>query len=208
MRTGPFALGAGAALLAALLGTWAATRGAADAFADCRGGQVAGGDLGGPFELVDGAGRPVTDADVITEPTLLYFGYTFCPDVCPLDMLRNAEAAAILDAQGIPARPVFVTVDPARDTPEVVGAFAGNFAEDAVGLTGAPEQVEAAKAAWRVYAQLGEGEDYLVDHSAFTYLVLPGTGPEGGFVDVANRDEAPEAVAERLGCFAEAAGLA
>jgi protein SCO1/2 len=170
---------------------------------------VAGGDLGGPFELVDGAGRPVTDADVITEPTLLYFGYTSCPDICPLDVLRNAQAAAILDEQGIPARPVFVTVDPGRDTPEVVGAYAANFAEDAVGLTGTPEQVEAAKRAWRIYSRLGEGgEDYLVDHSTYTYLVLPGEGPEGGFVDIASRDDAPEAVAERMACFAEAAGLA
>lgn len=205
MRAGPVALAAAAALAAALAGTWAASRVGADAFARCRDGQVAGGDLGGPFTLVDGTGRTVTEAEVVDKPTLLYFGYTSCPDVCPLDMMRNADAAAILDTKGIDARPVFVTVDPARDTPEVVGGFAGHFADDAVGLTGTPEQVAEAQRVWRVYSRLGEGaetgEGYLVDHSAFTYLVLP----EVGFVDVARRDEAPEAVAERLGCFVQAA---
>ena len=201
---GAWALGGAAALAAALAGTWAATWGRGDAFARCRGGQVAGGDLGGPFTLVDGAGAEVTEAAVFDEPTILYFGYTSCPDVCPLDMMRNAEAAAILDAEGTPARPVFVTVDPARDTPEVAAGFAANFADDAIGLSGSPAQVAQAMAAWRVYAQAQPGEDYLVDHTTFSYLVLPGRG----FVDVARRDEPPEAVAERLGCFARAAGAA
>ncbi|NAZ37794.1 SCO family protein [Rubellimicrobium sp. CFH 75288] len=193
-------LGLGAvASLPSVLSGW---RGGDAALAACRGG-VTGGDIGGPFTLVDGQGRTVTEADVFTEPTILYFGYTFCPDVCPLDMARNGEAARILESRGIPARPVFVSVDPARDTPDWAAEWALNFHDDAVGLSGSPEQVDAAKRAWRVYAQAQPAEDgfYLVDHSTFSYLVLP----EVGFVDFVRREESPEAVADRLQCFVEAA---
>lgn len=197
------AWGATAALAAVLAGTWVATREAGDALSACRGGQVAGGDIGGPFTLVDTAGREVTDATVLDRPALLYFGYASCPDVCPLDMLRNAQATDILAERGIEAVPVFVTVDPARDTPEAVGAFVANFSDGAVGLTGSDEQVAAAARAWRVAYEAQPPEPsgfYEVSHTVFTYLVLPGIG----FVDIARRDETPEAVAERLGCFVEA----
>jgi len=190
------ALGLGVAAVAPMLG-------GSDAFADCRGGQVAGGDLGGPFTLVDAGGATVTDAEVFTAPSILYFGYTYCPDVCPLDAARNAEATRLLEERGILATPVMVSIDPARDTPEVMGRFAANFHERMVGLTGSEAQVADAARAWRVYSARQEGDplDYLVDHSAFSYLVLPGTG----FVDVVSRDEPPEAVADRLACFVEAA---
>jgi protein SCO1/2 len=174
-----------------------------DAFAGCREGQVAGGDIGGPFTLVDAGGRTVTDGDVVTEPSILYFGFATCPDVCPLDLARNAQAVDILEEQGIAATPVFVTIDPERDTPEVVGSYAEAFHPRMVGLTGTPEQVDAAARAYRVYyAKQGDDpETYLMDHSSFSYLVLP----EVGFVDFVNRDEPPEAVAERMACFVEAA---
>ena len=210
MRTGlngarSWAVGGATLLLAGLAGTYAATWGRGDAFADCRGGQVAGGDLGGPLTLVDGDAATVTDAEIFAEPTLLYFGFTSCEDVCPLDMARNAAAAAILDDEGIAARPAFVSVDPARDTPEVVGAYAKGFAEDAIGLTGSAAQVATAARAWRVAygAEPADANgDYEVNHSVITYLVLPGRG----YVGLARTDETPEAVAERLGCFARAAG--
>lgn len=175
-----------------------------DGFAACRGGQVAGGDIGGPFTLVDGEGRTVTDAEVFDRPAILYFGYTFCPDVCPLDMMRNGEAARLLAERGHEVRPVFITVDPERDTPAIAGQWALNFADNAVGLSGSREQVEAAMRAWRVYAQAQPAEDdfYLVDHSTFSYLVLPGHG----FVDFVSREETAEAVADRMECFLEAAG--
>ncbi|EYD74179.1 Cytochrome oxidase biogenesis protein Sco1/SenC/PrrC, putative copper metallochaperone [Rubellimicrobium mesophilum DSM 19309] len=206
MRTSTIAVVAGAVAVVGVAGMALAPRllGSDDAFADCRGGQVAGGDLGGPFTLVNGAGQAVTDQEVFTEPSILYFGYTSCPDVCPLDMARNAQAADILRERGIEVTPVFVSVDPARDTPDVVGAYARNFGEDAIGLTGSPEQVDAAAKAYRVlYAkQDDDPEYYSVQHSAFSYLVLPGVG----FVDFVNRDETPEGLADRMQCFAEAAG--
>lgn len=179
----------------------------ADPFAQCRGSVVAsGGDrIGGPFTLVSETGETVTDEDVITEPTLMYFGYTFCPDICPLDTVRNAEAVDILEADGRRVQPVFVSVDPQRDTPEVVAAFTDNIHPRMLGLTGTPEQTDAAADAYRVYYRVNqEGDDpyYLVDHSAFTYLVLP----EHGFVEFFNRDTTPREMAERTACFLDARG--
>lgn len=202
--TGAWAIGGAAALLAGLAGTWTATYGWGDDLADCLGGQVAGGEIGGPFTLVDGAGTTVTDAQVFDQPSLLYFGFTSCVDVCPLDMARNTEAAAILDDQGIAARPVFVSVDPARDTPEVVGAYAAAYAEDAIGLTGSAEQVAEAARAWRVFYEAEAPDangEYEVNHPVLTFLVLPGRG----FMGLARSEDSPEVVAERLGCLAKAA---
>ncbi|PWR02147.1 SCO family protein [Meridianimarinicoccus roseus] len=173
-----------------------------DAFAQCRAGQVAGGDIGGPFELVNAEGETVTDADVITEPSLVYFGYTFCPDVCPLDVARNAVAVDILEEMGVSATPVFISIDPNRDTPEVVGQFAGNMHEKMIGLTGSDEQVRAASQAYRTfYSIAGDPEDpyYLVDHSTMTYLVLP----EHGFVDFFRRDADADQIAETVACYAQ-----
>ena len=169
-----------------------------DQFAQCRSSTVAG-DLGGPFELVNGAGETVTDADVITEPTLIYFGYTFCPDVCPLDVDRNAHAVELLEEQGKIVTPVFITVDPARDTPEVVREFAEVMHPRMIGLTGSPEQVKAASQAYRTYYKAHPPVDgeYLVDHTTFSYLVMP----EVGFVEYFRRELAPEDLAYKIGCF-------
>lgn len=173
-----------------------------DQFAQCRSSTVAGGDLGGPFELVNAAGETVTDADVITEPTLIYFGYTYCPDVCPLDVDRNAQAVEVLEERGQMVTPVFISVDPARDTPEVVGEFAEVMHPRMIGLTGSDAQVKAASQAYRTYYSAHEPVDgeYLVDHSTFSYLVMP----EVGFVDYFRREITPDQMAEKLGCFIDA----
>ncbi|MBF9051094.1 SCO family protein [Roseobacter sp. HKCCD9010] len=177
----------------------------ADPFGQCRTTQIAGGagSIGGPFELVNAAGETVTDTDVITEPALLYFGYTFCPDVCPLDTVRNAEAVDILAERGQSVTPVFISVDPGRDTPEVVEAFAANIHPDMVGLTGSPEQTHAASQAYRTYYRIHDTDDefYLVDHSTFTYLVFP----EHGFVEFFRRELSPAQMADQVACFVEAA---
>jgi len=171
-------------------------------FAECRASSVSGGagSIGGPFTLVNGEGDTVTDRDVFTKPSLVYFGYTFCPDVCPLDNARNAEALDILTEGDHDAQGVFISVDPERDTPEVVGEWAGYMHEAMIGLTGSPEQVAAASRAYKTYFRKHEAPDdefYLVDHSTFTYLVLP----ETGFVEFFRRDEAAEEVARRAACF-------
>lgn len=176
-----------------------------DQFAQCREGQVAGGagSIGGPFTLVSETGATVTDVDVFTRPSLVYFGYTFCPDVCPLDNARNAEAVDLLTAQGASVQPVFITIDPERDTPEVMAEFTEFLHDDMLGLTGSPEQIKAASSAYRTFyrKQPSDDEFYLVDHSTFTYLVLP----EVGFVEYFRRDATPEQMAERVACFVQAA---
>lgn len=183
-----------------LTGTaWFTMRGEDDQFAQCRASSVAGGDLGGAFELVNKDGQTVTDTDVITEPTLIYFGYTYCPDVCPLDVDRNAQAVDVLEERGQSVTPVFISIDPARDTPEVVGDFAFNMHPKMIGLTGSPEQVQAASQAYRTYYKAHDAVDdeYLVDHSTFSYLVLP----EVGFVDFFRREVTPDEMADKVGCF-------
>jgi protein SCO1/2 len=196
-----------AAIVAAVGGTLAYTllNTPDDQFAECRATSVAGGpgDIGGPFTLVNAEGTTVTDVDVITGPTLVYFGYTFCPDVCPFDMARNALAVDILEEMGLEVTPVFISIDPDRDTPEAVGNFAANLHPRAIGLTGSPEQVKAASQAYKTYYRKQDSEDefYLVDHSTFTYLVLP----EAGFVEFYRRDTTPEDMAESVACFVNAA---
>lgn len=201
-----YAIAAGAAVLVMLGGTYAVTRlssGSDDIFAACSTSQTAGGAIGGPFELVDETGTTVTDKDIITGPTLIYFGYTFCPDVCPLDTMRNAQAVEILDEQGIDVTPVFISIDPERDTVDVVRDFTDNFHERMIGLTGSPEQVRAASQAYRTYYAKQEGDDeyYLVDHTTMSYLMFP----EHGMVEFYRRDVTPEQMAESLACFVDAA---
>ncbi|AXI44600.1 SCO family protein [Sulfitobacter sp. SK012] len=173
-----------------------------DQYAQCRSTAVAGGaDLGGPFELLNAQGEIVTDVDVITEPTLIYFGYTYCPDVCPLDVDRNASAVEIMAERGQSVTPVFITIDPARDTPQVVGEFAENMHPKMIGLTGSQEQIKAVSKAYRTYYSAHPPVDgeYLVDHSTFSYLVMP----DEGFVEFFRREKTPEQLAESIGCFVD-----
>jgi protein SCO1/2 len=189
--------------LAVLIGglTLFSMQGEDDQFAQCRQGVIAGGSdkIGGPFELVSETGETVTDKDVIDEPAILYFGYTFCPDVCPLDTVRNAQAVEILEERGYRVKPVFISVDPERDTPQVVNDFTANIHPRMLGLTGSPEQVKAASQAYRTYYNAHDdgSEYYLVDHSTMSYLALPGIG----YVDFFRRDVGPEAMADRVQCF-------
>lgn len=195
---------AAVAVAALLGGTWYLTQASGDALSACRTSSVAGGAIGGPFELVNGAGETVTDADVITAPTLVYFGYTFCPDVCPLDAARNGEAVALLEERGHEVNSVFITIDPERDTPEMVGDYASYMHERMVGLSGSLEQVKAASKAYKTYFKKQKPEEgnedyYLVDHSTFTYLMFP----ENQFAEFYRRDVTAEKLADSVQCFIE-----
>jgi protein SCO1/2 len=197
--------GVAAAAVAAFLGAsawYVLTNRSDDTFAECRQGQIAGGDIGGPFTLVNTAGQAVNDAEVLTKPALIYFGYTFCPDVCPLDMARNVEAVDQLDAQGIDVTPVFITIDPDRDTPEALADYASNMHPKLVALTGSAEQIQAASQAYKTFYKKRETGDeyYLMDHSTFTYLMLPGAG----FVDFYRREITSDQMAESVACFVQA----
>ncbi|EPX77399.1 SCO family protein [Litoreibacter arenae] len=196
------AIGLVVAMLAGTAAFVVMNRGGEDQFASCRSSAVAGGDIGGAFELVSETGETVTNADVITKPTLVYFGYTFCPDVCPLDAARNAEALDLLEERGVDASALFISIDPERDTPEVMAEYTDVMHPRMIGLTGTPEQVKAASQAYKTYYQKqpGDPEYYLVDHSTFTYLVLP----EVGFAEFFRRETTPEEIAETVACYATA----
>ncbi len=182
-----------------------------DRFAACTAGTVTGeAAIGGDFTLVDETGRTVTAAEVVDRPTLIYFGYTFCPDVCPLDAARNARAVDLLAERGHEVKPVFITIDPARDTPAILAEYTDYMHPDMLGLTGSPEQVREAAAAYRVYyARRGEEADtYLMDHTVFSYLVLP----ERGFVTLfrgapgaQGAGVTAEEVADEAACYLEKA---
>ena len=193
---------AGVVALAAVLG-WTTSqilsRNAADAFAECRTGNIAGGTIGGPFTLIDETGKTVTDRDVLAKPALVYFGFASCTDVCPLDNARNVQVATAL---GQDLTPLFISVDPARDTPELLAEYTDYFGESLIGLTGTPEQVKAAAAAFKVYYQIPQGaaDNYQVQHTTLTYLMLPGIG----FADFYQRDATAQELTERVGCFLKA----
>ncbi|MFS2109884.1 SCO family protein [Sphingomonas sp. Sphisp140] len=139
---------------------------------------LAGARIGGPFALTDQAGKTVRDGDFAGKYRIVYFGYTYCPDICPNDMLKIGQAMKLLDKQA-PAKakaivPIFITVDPERDTPKVVGEFIRNFDDRIVGLTGSPRAIEAVEKQYAVYARKeapGPGGAYLVGHSQIAYLM-------------------------------------
>ena len=175
----------------------------ADRFAQCRGVITSGGgDIGGPFSLISETGERVSEAEVIDRLSLVYFGYSFCPDVCPVDLFRNGEAVHALAERGIEVRPVFITVDPERDTVQQMAEYTDFMHPDMIGLTGPREDIEAAIREYRVYAnRVGDDpQDYLMDHSSFTYLMHP----EEGFLDFFPSQTAPEDMAERVACYAQA----
>jgi protein SCO1/2 len=155
--------------------------------------------IGGDFALTDQTGAPFTQDDLAGEPSLIYFGYTFCPDVCPLSLqVMKAAIDRLPESQRGAVRPVFVTVDPERDTVEQMRAYVATpgFPDGLIGLTGTPEQVERAKQAYRVYSAKGaqEGDFYLVDHTSLIYLM----NDQGQFVAAFGSTESPETIAETL----------
>ena len=181
---------------------WLFSKKSNDRFASCRSSKVLGGseNLGGPFTLVNADGETVTDKEVITEASLIYFGYTFCPDVCPLDSARNSEVVDLLADAGFAATPIFISIDPKRDTPEVIAEFSKWLHPKMIGLTGSPEQVKAASKAYRTYFKAHDNSDddfYLVDHTTMSYLVLP----EYGFVEFFRRDQSAKLIAKTAACF-------
>ena len=145
-------------------------------------GRDRGPTIGGPFSLTDANGRTVTEADFRGRYMLVYFGYTYCPDVCPTTLNQVAEAMDKLGEEANRITPVFITVDPARDTPAVIKQYLAAFSPKLVGLTGSPEAIAKVAKEYRVYYavhQIGGGAaDYTVDHSSILYLM----GPDGRFI--------------------------
>ncbi len=156
--------------------------------------------IGGPFSLVNQKGMPVTDQIFRGRYMLVYFGYTFCPDVCPTSLSIIADALDMLEPKELEKIvPIFITVDPERDTPEVMKEYVPNFHSKLVGLTGTKDQVYAAAKAYRAYFKKvveegGDEDAYLMDHTSITYLM----GPDGQFVKHFPHGYDPQKMAERL----------
>ncbi|MFL9840206.1 SCO family protein [Sphingomonas sp. ST-64] len=160
---------------------------------------LAGASIGGPFTLVNGDGKTVTDKDFAGKYRIMYFGYTFCPDVCPVDVQNIGGAMKLLDKQNpqLAAKivPVFVTIDPARDTPAVVKEFTSAFYPRMVGLTGTAEQVDAAAKVYRVpYAKRETPSGYLMDHGRQAYLM----GPNGEPIALLPQEQSPDAIVAEI----------
>jgi protein SCO1 len=162
------------------------------------GSQPAALTVGGPFSLIDGDGRPVTDQTWHGKYMLVYFGYTYCPDVCPTTLTNLSDALDKLGAKADRLQPLFITVDPKRDTPPVVKQYAAAFGPRIIGLTGSAEQIAAAAKAYRVYYaehRTGTGpDDYSMDHSSVLYLM----GPDGRFIAPLRADQTGQEMAAAL----------
>ena len=163
-------------------------------------GDVGTRRVGGAFTLVDANGRAVTERDFRGRWTLVYFGYTSCPDVCPLALHDMAEALERLGPRGARVQPVFVTVDPGRDTPAVLRDYVAAIDPRLVALTGSDEAVAATLRAFRVQRDVrpmaGHPHgDYLVDHTSVLFLM----GPDGRFVAPVRVDEPPDRMAADIG---------
>jgi protein SCO1 len=135
--------------------------------------------IGGPFRLVDQNGQARTDADFRGQYLLVFFGYTYCPDVCPTTLQTISTAFDKLGADAAKVTPIFITVDPDRDTPQVMKAYAANFTPRLVALSGNAADIASAARAYRIYyKKVGEGADYSMDHTALIYLM----GPDGRYI--------------------------
>lgn len=165
-----------------------------------RGTDFAGATIGGPFELVNAQGQPVRWDDFAGRYRIVYFGYAFCPDVCPTDVATIMQGyrkfAAAHPDRATKVQPIFITIDPARDTPAKVGEFAAAFGAPLIGLTGSEAQVRQAANAFRVYYAKGEtsANGYLMDHTRLAYLM----GPDGAPIEGLPVEQGAEAVAADL----------
>jgi protein SCO1 len=155
--------------------------------------------VGGPFSLIGADRKPVTDRDFRGRYMLIFFGFTHCPDICPAELQVIAQALDQLGGKAKSVVPIFITLDPERDTPEAMANYVKSFGPNFVGLTGSPEAIASAAKAYRVaYSKIENKEsagDYTVDHSALVYLM----DPEGRYVTHFSYGLSADQMAEKLG---------
>ena len=163
-------------------------------------------DIGGPFTLVDQTGRTVTEETFAGRPMLIYFGFTYCPDICPTSLqVMTAALDRLSEEDRAQFQPLLITVDPERDTPEALASYVNSpaFPENLLGLTGSEEQIRDAARAYRVYYRRVEDDgtlaEYTMDHSSLIYLM----GRDGEFVEVFPHQATPDQIASRLQQFLE-----
>jgi len=153
--------------------------------------------IGGPFQMVDQTGAKVDQSVLKGKWSAVFFGFTNCPDACPTTMFALGQAEKLLGAKADRFQTVFISVDPARDTPDKLAAFLATdaYPKHVVGLTGTPQQVDQAARAYHVYFQkVGTGPAYSVDHSTITYLM----NPKGRFACVITYNDPPQAIAAKV----------
>ncbi len=153
--------------------------------------------VGGPFQLVNYDGKPADESVLKGKWTAMFFGFTYCPDVCPGTLQALATASDQLGPKAKDLQIVMISVDPARDTPDQMKTYltAGHLPKNIVGLTGTPEQVDATVKAYRAYAKkVGDGPDYTVDHSTMIYVI----NPKGRFHSVIGYGSPPDEIARQL----------
>lgn len=196
------AVGVAIAVFAGWAMLWFRPDGAGQAIRDAVGIVTqSGGHVGGPFSLVDQTGTPVTDAIWRGRWMLVYFGYTTCPDLCPTELQTVVTALDALGPQAAQVVPIFISVDPERDTPARLAEYVKLFDDRLVGLTGTPQQIAAVTRAYRVYYAKVTAKDsatYLMDHSSFLYLMGPDGTLRGLFRSGTSAQELAEAIRARL----------
>ena len=153
-------------------------------------------DVGGPFQLTDQSGKRVSDKDFRGRYMLIYFGYSFCPDVCPTTLAVMAQALEKLGDRSQRITPILITIDPERDTPKVLEDYVKAFGPSFVGLTGSADEIKAVEKKYRVYAVKKplEGGNYGMDHSSVIYLM----GPDGKLVSFYDEAISPDDLAKDL----------
>jgi cytochrome oxidase Cu insertion factor (SCO1/SenC/PrrC family) len=153
------------------------------------------GPIVGPFALIDHTGKRRTDADFRGKLMIIYFGYSYCPDICPTDLMSISSAIDLLGPAGDAVQPIFITVDPERDTPGHLADYVAAFHPRLVGLTGAPDEIRKVATAYKTYyakVESADRKDYVVDHTAFIYLV----GKQGQYLGFLPPSTTPERLAE------------
>lgn len=154
--------------------------------------------IGGPFSMTDQTGKHVTQADYAGKYMLIYFGFTFCPDVCPTELQVISGALSALGEDAAKVQPIFITVDPDRDTPEVMARYVKQFDPRLIGLSGTAAETAAIAKEYRVYYEKvkdpDSSGDYSMDHSSIVYLM----GPDGGFLTFFPPGTSPEKMAEKI----------
>tara|TARA_Y100001935_G_scaffold79386_1_gene66392 strand:+ start:199 stop:813 length:615 start_codon:yes stop_codon:yes gene_type:complete len=157
--------------------------------------------LGGPIDLIDQNETAFSLEKQKASLSLLYFGYSYCPDICPYDLERNAYVKDIMDEHKLDINLVFITLDPSRDTTERLKDFSEYIHTSMIALTGSTDQIDALKKAYGVFGKSNkvnnEDQSYLVDHSTFSYLV----NKNGEILSYFNRRESPEKISEKIKCF-------
>ena len=153
------------------------------------------------FNLIHEDGYKISRKKLINQPSLIYFGYTFCPDICPFDLMRNSQVVDLLTDEDIKIKPLFVTLDPKRDTLEILKEYTDFHHKDMIGLTGSNEQIDTIKKIFMIYSQMPNDTsgDYIINHSTFSYFILP----DMGLITYFTRKDNVEKISNTIKCILE-----